>query len=120
MRLLCARNRGYSVSATDTSNMREYLRIKVDVLGRPTDGYGRTAEACRAAATVAAAHAVAIRSATEAVRSGELELGRTGGNRLVRRLEVSAATFERLAERDDLFAEGLMERERHWSTRASR
>jgi hypothetical protein len=100
--------------------MREYLRIHVDALGRPTDGYGRTAEACRGAAAAATAHAVAIRRAAEAVRSGELELGRTGGNRLLRRLEVSAATFDRLAERDDYFARGLVDRERHWPSRAPR
>jgi len=46
---------------------------------------------------------------TGTIQSGGLELGRTGGNRLVRRLEVSAATFERLAERDELFANGLEE-----------
>jgi hypothetical protein len=97
--------------------MCERLRIKFDALGRPTDGYGRTAQSCRSAATLAAAHADAIRSAAEAVLSGELELGRTGGNRLLRRLEVSAATFDRLAERDAFFAEGLVERERHWPTR---
>jgi hypothetical protein len=94
--------------------MQERLRIRVDPLGGPTDGYGRTAEACGTAATVAGAHAAAIRRAAKAVRSGELELGRTGGNRLLRRLEVSAATFDRLAERDQFFAKGLVERERHW------
>jgi hypothetical protein len=108
------------MSPTDTSTMRERLRIRPDALGRPTDGYGRTAEACRAAATAAAAHAAAIRRAAEAVHGGELELGRTGGNRLLRRLEMSAATFDRLAERDEFFANGLVERERRWPSRASR
>jgi hypothetical protein len=108
------------VSVTNATTMQERLRIRVDPYGRPVDGYGRTAEDCATAATLAAAHAVAIRRAAEAFRSGELELGRTGGNRLVRRLEVSAATFDRLAERDDCFAEGLVERERQWPRQASR
>jgi hypothetical protein len=88
--------------------MQERLRIRVDPLGGPTDGHGRTAEACGTAATVAGAHAAAIRRAAKAVRSGDLELGRTGGNRLLRRLEVSAATFDRLAERDQFIAKGLV------------
>jgi hypothetical protein len=103
------------MNAMDPSTLCERLRIRADALGRPTDGYSRTAEICRAAAAAAAVHALAIRAAAAAVRSGELELGRTGGNRLVRRLEVSAATFERLAERDEVFANGLEEHALHQS-----
>ena len=92
-----------------------------NVLGRPTNNYSRTAEICRAsAAPTAATYALAIRAAAEAVQSGELELGRTGGNRLLRRLEVSAATFERLAERDEFFANGLDEHARQRSVPRSR
>ena len=90
-----------------TTAHQERLHTQNDLDGLPRDGYGRTSKTCRHQAALASAHARTLREAARSVRAGEIELGRTGGGRLLRRLEVSAETFERLAARDLMYADGL-------------
>jgi hypothetical protein len=78
------------------------------------DRYGRDPDDCRRHAALALDYADRLRVVIAAVCGGELEFGREVGlHRMVQRLEVSMAAFERLAARDHAFASVLDELQEH-------
>jgi hypothetical protein len=78
-----------------------------DDAGRFVDRYERTAEQCRTASRAAWRHRDAICDAGRALESGEIVLGYTGGERQLSRLVAAWVVFERLAQRDAMFADAI-------------
>lgn len=96
----------------------EQLRINEDNRGCLVDQYGRDAEQCARSVSLARFSASSARAAIAHVSTGNIILGRLGGGRQVQRLETIAVLFDRVAERDQAFADELREGDEIRSTGA--
>lgn len=96
--------------AVDDVRPIEQLRSHWDsIAGCTKDQYRRDAETCARSASQAKLQAIVCRAAVSRVKDATIVLGRLAGGRHLQRLEAAATVFDRVAERDDAFAEQLRE-----------